>query len=114
MKIARPLWFLSKVLGRFLTHPINELTIRHQKSVFASIKKCAKSFVSSSSSGAACNKMCGYFNFNANSPVFEGHRLWINNYYNFLKTFYKEIGHDYEKHLAEKRKLSFAFTTKQL
>lgn len=114
MKIARPLWYLSKILGPFLTHPINELKIRHQRRVFTAIMKCAKSFTSKSASPSACKQLCGFFNFNANSPVIEGYRVWFNDYYNFLKSFYKEIGHDFEKHLAEKRKLSFVFTTKQL
>lgn len=74
--------------------------------------KCAKSFTSKSSNGTACKSLCGYFNFNANSPVFEGYRVWFNDYYNFLKSFFREIGHDYEKHLAEKRKLSFVFSKK--
>lgn len=114
MKIARPLWFLSKVIGPFLTHPVYELKVRHQRRVFAAVMKCAKAFSSNSSNQAACKNLCGFFNFNANSPVIEGYRVWFNDYYNFLKSFYKEIGHDYEKHLAEKRKLSFVFSQKFL
>jgi len=46
MKVARPLWFLSKVIGPFLSNPIPELKIRHQRKVFAAIISCAKSFTS--------------------------------------------------------------------
>lgn len=46
--------------------------------------------------------MCTFFNFNANSPVIEGYRVWFNDYYNFLKRFFHEIGHDYEKILRER------------
>lgn len=74
MKVVRPLWYLSRILGQFLTHPKKDLKLRHQKKVFASIIGCAKGYKSGDNMGAACKRMCGFFNFNANSPVVEGYR----------------------------------------
>lgn len=128
MKVVRPLWFLSKVIGPFLSQPIRELKVKNQKQLFAYIISCAKTFTSGSNSNPnACKNLCKYFNFNANSPVFEGYRVWFNDFYNLFKRFYHEIGHDYEKSLKERqlsqeaakqkpqeRKLSQAFTTEFL
>lgn len=69
------------------------------------VLNCAKGFKSDSGEvGRSCKKMCGYFNFNANSPVLEGYRQFFNDYINFLHTFFNDTGlnvRDFNRRILE-------------
>lgn len=111
MRIIRPLWFLSKVLGKFLMVPKKEFKLNHQNSVFSKVMSCAKSFKSMSANvGRSCRAYCSYFNFNANSPVVEGYRQYVNDYINFLKTFFSSVGHQLKKQSGSRILSSASFT----
>lgn len=92
VKLAQYLQDYSVVLAAFaLSDADKPIQLKGYNKVKRVVRACARA-VEKGKDFKHCNKYCGHFKFNANSPVIEGYQIFFNEILNAMSKFLKLYG----------------------
>jgi hypothetical protein len=104
VKLAQYLQDYSQVLSAFaLSDADKPIKLKNYQKIKRVVRACARA-VEKGKDFKHCNKYCGHFKFNANSPVIEGYQIFFNEILNAMSKFLKLYGKEQPGRVLEAKK----------